>query len=254
MDKLNHYDLLTDLADMKGALYREVPLGSIWGVFYALAHERSKLRREYEGEWTKDTAKQLDKQAKDMGVTTQIADVMCIKTSYTKFCVDIYEVKVTRADFLGDIKRGKYKGYLDHCHRLYFACPSGVIKKEEVPDDVGLYVRGDNGWKCQKMAKNRSDIEVPYDTMMSLLFYRQKWNRNYQRRRMMFCDLSEEGRFYRGEIPKFKNLGRNISRSIQFIEKHSDLFDEIGKMNKQQLKDFGYHFRDEARKFKTGKV
>ena len=51
------------------------------------------------------------------------ADVLTVKPSYTKFCVSIYECKVSRADFLADVNAGKWRSYLPFCHRLYFACP-----------------------------------------------------------------------------------------------------------------------------------
>lgn len=46
-----------------------------------------------------------------------------------------YEIKITRADFLAD---KKWKQYLKFCNWFYFIAPEGVIKKEELPDNIGL--------------------------------------------------------------------------------------------------------------------
>jgi len=112
-----HNELAEDLANIKGTNFLDVPLGSVW------------LERP------------------------QRADVVEVKPSYTRFCVSIYEIKVSRADFHSDIRTEKWKGYLEHCHRFYFTLPSGLVKKREVPEGAGLIVRGETGWstlfRCQ---------------------------------------------------------------------------------------------------------
>ena len=47
------------------------------------------------------------------------ADLMAIDS---RGCITIVEIKVSRADLLGD---GKWTDYLDHCDRFYWAVPSG---------------------------------------------------------------------------------------------------------------------------------
>lgn len=103
----------------------------------------------------------------------QRADVVAVKPSYKRFCLSMYEVKVSRQDFLSDIRDGKWMGYLGHCHRFYFACLSGVADASEIPEPAGLYVRGPSGWTCRRGAK-LLDTEIPRETMMSLLFMRQR--------------------------------------------------------------------------------
>ena len=46
-----------------------------------------------------------------------------------------------------------------------------MVKKEEIPEEAGLIVRGENGWKVLKPAKPR-DIEIPYMTLLSIAFVR----------------------------------------------------------------------------------
>lgn len=104
----------------------------------------------------------------------QRADVLTIKPSYNKFSVSIYEVKISRSDFLSDIRTEKWKGYLEHCNRFYFAVLEEMnIKKEEIPKDAGLIVKTINGWKVVKLAQNRN-IDIPKNTLLSLIFMKQR--------------------------------------------------------------------------------
>lgn len=138
MKKWEHNELAEDLADIKGTGFLDVPLGSVF-----------------------------------LNNGTQRADVIEIKPSYTRFCVTIYEVKVSRGDFLNDIRTEKYKGYLEHCHRFYFAVPAGMISKDEVPIGAGLIVRGERGWSTIKRAKVM-DNKIPTETLLSLLFSKER--------------------------------------------------------------------------------
>jgi len=83
------------------------------------------------------------------------ADVIAVRKSYTNPTFIIYEVKISRSDFLADVNKGKYRTYFQDCAQFYFATPSGLVKKEEVPEDTGLILRGDNGWHVVKAAPRR---------------------------------------------------------------------------------------------------
>ncbi len=86
---------------------------------------------------------------------TPRADVLSCRKSFSNPSFMIYEVKVSRGDFLADINRGKYRAYFEHCCQLYFAVPKGLITKDEVPEGTGLMVRGDHGWRVVKAAPSR---------------------------------------------------------------------------------------------------
>lgn len=64
-----------------------------------------------------------------------IFDGLAIKKSYTRPCVTGYEIKISRSDFLQD---AKWHLYLQYCNEFYFVVSKGLIKKEELPDNVGL--------------------------------------------------------------------------------------------------------------------
>ncbi len=150
--KWNHNELRDDLAVARDIKFTDMPLGSVWAGQYSI------------------------------GKGTQIADALMVRPSYTQFCVSIYEIKVSRADFLSDIRSEKWRGYLPHSHRFYFATPKGLIDKKEIPREAGLIIRCKKTWRTVVQPEVR-DIEIPYDTMMALVFRQYSgqdiWANNY---------------------------------------------------------------------------
>lgn len=95
------------------------------------------------------------------------ADVVAIKPSYANKDCRIYEVKNNRGAFDNDFK---YEKYFDVCHRMYIACPKGMISKDELPDKIGLIVRGENGWYVVKAPKRNNPKDFNIDFVLSLLY------------------------------------------------------------------------------------
>ncbi len=140
----SHDALCEDLGLSLGTLpYLNVVLGSPWLAFYG------------------DSA------------TPPRADVLGVKPSYTRFCVSIYEVKISRSDFMSDIRSGKWRTYLPHCHRFYFATLPGVCEKSDIPPEAGWMVRGENSWTSRKASPSRA-VEIPVQTLQALVFARQR--------------------------------------------------------------------------------
>lgn len=173
-----HEKLAEDLARIKGTGYLDVPLGSVF-----------------------------------LG-NPQRADVIEIKPSYTRFCTTIYEIKISRSDFLSDIRTDKWKGYLEHCQRFYFAVPSGMVTKDEIPSPAGLIVRGETGWSTLKAAKVlNTDISIM--TLQSMLFNKQKQDSNI-RHRDKICKAARNGYMSNFESLKIlKGLGKKVSNALQ---------------------------------------
>lgn len=82
-------------------------------------------------------------------------DVFTLRLSRTQPRPTCYEIKVSRSDFLSDIRTGKYKKYEPWCERGYFAVPKGLIKKDEIPTGWGLMCRNENGWYSLKQPRHR---------------------------------------------------------------------------------------------------
>ncbi|QRE00351.1 hypothetical protein [Burkholderia phage BCSR5] len=89
----------------------------------------------------------------------------------------IVEVKSSRADFMSDIKTGKWENYLPYCNQLYFAVPKKVYAKvkDDLPAGCGLFVIDTddlrNKPKVAKKAKVRGiDPEVQANLVMRCAF------------------------------------------------------------------------------------
>lgn len=99
----------------------------------------------------------------------QKLDALAIKPSWSNPCFTAYEVKVSRSDFLRD---DKWTNYLNYCHKFYWACPSGLIKPEEVAERCGLvWVNDDGGWSVRKAAVFRK-IEIPWEMLYYIILYK----------------------------------------------------------------------------------
>lgn len=102
-------------------------------------------------------------------------DGLAITKSYTKSNIIGYEIKVSRNDFLQD---NKWHLYLQYCNEFYFVVPKGLVKKEELPDHVGLiYFNPDTkGLRTVKKALYRQ-IEEPVGVYKYIIFSRLEEDR-----------------------------------------------------------------------------
>lgn len=97
-------------------------------------------------------------------------DGLAITKSYTQPCITGYEIKVSRGDFRQD---DKWHLYLQYCNKFYFVVPAGLVKKEELPDDVGLiyYYPESSTLRSKKKALYR-DIEEPVGVYKYIIYSR----------------------------------------------------------------------------------
>ena len=87
----------------------------------------------------------------------------------------IYEVKVSRADYLADIaKPHKRQAYAELAEAVYYCCPAGLIEKTEAPDGFGLiYEVSVGNFKLIKNARRNKGFAMHADTAMALMLRRQ---------------------------------------------------------------------------------
>lgn len=157
----------------------------------------------------------------------QRADVVTVKPSYTRFCVAIYEVKVSRADFLGDLRAEKWRGYLPHCHRIYFAVPAGMVKKDEVPPEAGLIVRGPNGWQVQKGAPPR-EVEIPDFTLLSMIFVRQRMPLRHRNISQKLDAFGRSASWKLDQKQQARLLGKELADAYAKREEYESLVGRLG--------------------------
>lgn len=157
-----------------------------------------------------------------------IVDVLAILKSYSNQAVRIYEVKRSRDDFLQDVTQGKYLKYMEHCNQLYFAAPTGVISKSEVPEGCGLISHGPSGWRSVKTAPRRG-FELSPELMMSLLM------KGYQNHFQEYRRLEVERlRGYNGLAAASVQFGLKVSRDIiesrQYVETANELKNQVAEL------------------------
>lgn len=99
-------------------------------------------------------------------------DAWAMDRSWAHPCMHGYEVKITRADFLGD---NKWPGYLSLCNRFSFVAPKGVIQTSELSEGVGLFEVASTG-NCLRTIRKPAwrEIEPPAELLKYILMCRAK--------------------------------------------------------------------------------
>ena len=104
-----------------------------------------------------------------------IVDLLAFKFKYKKPDITIYEIKSSRADLRGDLKREKYRKYMPHCHRLVFAVPLGM-KVDDIPDDCGIctYNPEKKTWHFKRRGKVNPEPQFDLETLLAVLYAMDK--------------------------------------------------------------------------------
>ena len=93
--------------------------------------------------------------------TGQRADLLAMRRKLSRSPMLIFEIKTSRADFTGDLKREKWRGYLAS-GAVAFAIPAGLAELSEIPPEAGLIVRIAQGWSWRRAPK-WADAPMPTD-------------------------------------------------------------------------------------------
>ena len=136
-----------------------------------------------------------------------IFDGVAIKKSWTKPKITIYEVKVDRSDFLRDVK---YHCYLPYCHELYLVTPKGLIKKEEIPTEIGLmyYYPESGAIKTVKKAIY-GNIEINANMLMYIIM-----NKMDSDRTPFYSDRKEFAEAYIKDKADKRNIGYTLGSKL----------------------------------------
>lgn len=136
-------------------------------------------------------------------------DAWAMKRSWSNPHTYGYEIKVSRSDFLGD---NKWHRYLELCSHFSFVSPVGVIKKNELPPEVGLIVPTKNGNKLlTKKKAPRRDVTLPEDLFRYVLMCRASIGRG----EMDFESKREFWESWLEEREISREVGRRCSRALR---------------------------------------
>jgi len=80
----------------------------------------------------------------------------------------VHEIKVRRADLLGDLKReSKRAAYLQLCGECWYVIREGIAEPDEIPPECGVMVAGENTLDVARPAPRRP-IRLPFHAWMVL--------------------------------------------------------------------------------------
>lgn len=151
-------------------------------------------------------------------------DGLAVTKSYTKPNIIGYEIKVSRNDFKQD---NKWHLYLQYCNEFYFVVPTGLVKKEELPDNVGLiyYNPETKALRTVKKALYRL-IDKPVGVYEYIIFSRLDEDRiPFYNERKSYCEAylnNEVDKKYIGD-----KLGTKLAQDLS--EAHKRLQSVQGK-------------------------
>lgn len=159
-----------------------------------------------------------------------IFDSVAIKKSWTKPKITIYEVKVDRGDFLRDIK---YHCYLPYCHELYLVAPKDLIKKEEIPIEIGLkyYYPESGAIKTVKNAIYRN-IEVNANMLMYVIM-----NKLDSDRTPFYSCRKEYAEAYINDKADKRNIGYTLGTKLakQIAEMENEIYSLRHSQEKMEI-------------------
>ncbi|WP_212590776.1 MmcB family DNA repair protein [Virgibacillus chiguensis] len=146
-----------------------------------------------------------------------IMDGLAIKKSWVNPLITGYEIKVSRNDFLQDEKWTAYKHY---CHRLDFVVPSGLIKPDELPEDIGLIYYNPEKRTLNTRRKGKIfNIEMPYEMLYYIIM-----NRLDNIQHPFFTSKREYFEEYVVDKVNSRQLGQKVS---------SKLIDEVARLEQE---------------------
>jgi hypothetical protein len=94
--------------------------------------------------------------------TLQRADLLAMRRKLAHGPMMVVEIKTGRADLIGDLKREKWRGYLDD-GAVVFAFPAGLALPGEIPTEAGVMVRVAQGWSWKRAPRwSEAPLPTPY--------------------------------------------------------------------------------------------
>lgn len=102
----------------------------------------------------------------------RIIDLWCMAKSWAHPRTIAFEIKVSRNDFLRDIK---WQDYLAYCTEFYFVSPPDIIAPDELPPEAGLMITSKN---CKMMVTKKKapmrQVQIPDSIYRYILMWRTK--------------------------------------------------------------------------------
>lgn len=178
-----------------------------------------------------------------------VFDAWAMTRSWTNPRTIIYEIKVSRSDFLRDTK---WQRALDYCHEFYWAAPSGMIDKTEIHPHCGLVevTKTGTSLRTRKKAVWRN-AEPPVDLMTYVIMcrahdfrgdvsstpnaaYWRKWLKDREENNNLGYAVSRRiQEIVRTRIETAERENRALQKDLEVFEEITDRLVEIGLATRQ---------------------
>jgi hypothetical protein len=94
--------------------------------------------------------------------TAQRADLLAMRRKMTHGPMLIVEIKTSRNDLLNDLRKEKWRGYLND-GAVTFAFPAGLADPSEIPTEAGVIIRIAQGWSWRRSPRwTSAPLPSPY--------------------------------------------------------------------------------------------
>ena len=141
-------------------------------------------------------------------------DAWAMDRSWAHPCMHGYEVKISRADFIGD---NKWLGYLALCNRFSFVAPRGIIQPGELSSGVGLLEVVSTGNSLRTIRKSAyREIDPPSELLKYIVMCRVK----VCDRRVGCMDDEDPAEFWRQWLDRkedLRDVGHRVSARLRKV-------------------------------------
>jgi hypothetical protein len=147
-------------------------------------------------------------------------DAWVMNRSWAHPCYTVYEIKVSRSDFLND---KKWRGYLSYGNEFYFVAPKGLIDPSELPPEAGLLelLGGPQGRRLVRRKKAPwRDIEPPEQLFRYVLMCRVKVGRSEYLAERTKDERAGWWREFVRERVEQRELGYQVGKAIREKAEH----------------------------------
>jgi hypothetical protein len=148
-------------------------------------------------------------------------DAWVMNRSWAHPCYTVYEIKVSRSDFLND---KKWRHYLPYCNEFFFVAPKGLIQIAELPPEAGLLelLGGADGRRLVRRKQPAwRDITFPESLVRYVLMGRVRVSRSeYIIEERTEDERAEEWRRFIAERTENRELGYRVGKAIRETVEH----------------------------------
>lgn len=147
-------------------------------------------------------------------------DAWVMNRSWAHPCYTVYEIKVSRSDFLND---KKWRHYLPYCNEFFFVAPKGLIQVAELPPEAGLLelLGGADGKRLVTRKKTVwRNVTPPESLFRYVLMARVKVGRSEYHIERTKDERAADWRRFIAERAENRELGHNVGEAIRESVRH----------------------------------